>query len=65
MAMVNVTPRRPSIIGIIIGLALLIVGVYLLYIQWEQLKGLLLIFAGFFLTLFGLGIVTASAARRG
>jgi sulfite exporter TauE/SafE len=65
MAIVNVTPRRPSFIGIIIGLALAVVGVYLLFLQWERLKELLLIFAGFFLLLFGLGILTASAARRG
>jgi hypothetical protein len=64
MAMVNVTPRRPSIIGMLIGLALLIGGAYLLYTQWEALKDLLLIFAGFFLVLFGMGILTASAARR-
>jgi sulfite exporter TauE/SafE len=62
--MVNVTPKRPSIIGMVIGLALLFVGAYLLYVRWEQLKDLLFIFAGFFLLLFGLGIFTASVARR-
>jgi sulfite exporter TauE/SafE len=65
MAMVNVTPRKPSVIGILIGAALIVVGVYLMYRQWEQLWKLLQIFAGFFLLLFGLGILTASAARRG
>jgi uncharacterized membrane protein len=65
MAMVNVTPRRPSIIGMVIGAALLVVGAYLLYQDWVQLLTLLKIFVGFFLLLFGLGILTASAARRG
>jgi len=64
MAMVNVTPRRPSLIGIVIGLALVLVGGWLLVNQWDTLLPLLKIFAGFFLLLFGLGIFTASAARR-
>ena len=64
MAMVNVTPRRPSVIGIVIGIALLIVGAWLLYLDWQALLSLLKIFVGFFLVLFGLGILTASAARR-
>jgi hypothetical protein len=65
VAVVNVTPRKPSVIGIIIGAALLIVGAYLLYLDWKTLLSLLKLFAGFFLLLFGLGILTASAARRG
>jgi hypothetical protein len=65
MAMVNVTPRRPSIIGIIVGAALLILGVWLLWNEWDTLLPLLKIFGGFFLLLFGLGIFTASIARRG
>lgn len=64
MAMVNVTPRRPSIVGIVIGAALLILGVWLLYTEWQQLLQFLKIFGGFFLVLFGLGVLTASAARR-
>jgi fucose permease len=64
MAMVNVTPRRPSIIGMVIGAALLIVGVWLLWSDFETLLKFLKIFAGFFLLLFGLGVLTASAARR-
>jgi hypothetical protein len=65
MAMVNVTPRRPSIIGIVIGAALLILGVWLLWNEWATLLPLLKIFGGFFLLLFGLGIFTASLTRRG
>jgi len=64
MAMVNVTPRRPSIIGILIGAALLIVGVWLLWSDFETLLKFLKLFVGFFLVLFGLGVLTASAARR-
>jgi sulfite exporter TauE/SafE len=64
MAMVNVTPRRPSLLGIIVGLALAVVGGYLLFRNWDRLKELLMIFAGFFLLLFGLILFTASAARR-
>jgi threonine/homoserine/homoserine lactone efflux protein len=64
MAMVNVTPRRPSIIGVFIGAALLVLGVWLLYTEWKNLLPLLKIFGGFFLVLFGLGVLTASAARR-
>jgi fucose permease len=65
MAMVNVTPRRPSIIGIVIGACLLVVGAYLLWLGRDTLWQFIKIFAGFFLLLFGLGILTASAARRG
>jgi hypothetical protein len=64
MAMVNVTPRKPSIIGIIVGAALLVLGGWLLYTEWRNLLPLLKIFGGFFLLLFGLGVLTASAARR-
>lgn len=64
MAMVNVTPKKPNILGIIIGIALLVVGVFLLYLDWQTLLALMKIFVGFFLVLFGLGILTASAARR-
>jgi threonine/homoserine/homoserine lactone efflux protein len=64
MAMVNANPRTPSIIGIFIGAALLIVGVWLLISEWEQLLKFLKIFGGLFLTLFGLGILTASAFAR-
>jgi len=61
MAMVNVTPRKPSVFGIVLGSVLTIVGVYLLYLDFAILLTLLKIFAGFFLLLFGLGILTASA----
>lgn len=64
MAMVNVTPRRPSIIGMIFGAGMLVLGVWLLYTEWDNLLPLLKIFGGFFLLLFGLGIFTASVARR-
>lgn len=64
MAMVNVTPRKISIVGIVIGAALLIVGVWLIWSDFETLLKFLKLFAGFFLVLFGLGVLTASAARR-
>lgn len=64
MAMVNVTPRKVSIVGIVIGAALLIVGVWLIWSDFETLLRFLKLFAGFFLVLFGLGVLTASAARR-
>jgi len=64
MAMVNVTPRKPSMVGIVIGIALIIVGVWLLYLDFKMLLSLLKLFAGFFLLLFGLGVLTASATRR-
>lgn len=64
MAMVNVTPRRLSITGLVVGAALLVVGVWLIWLDFELLLGFLKLFAGFFLVLFGLGILTASAARR-
>ncbi len=62
--MVNVTPRRPSIIGMVIGAALAIVGGWLLYRNFDTLLPLLQLFAGFFLLLFGVGILLGSVARR-
>jgi hypothetical protein len=64
MVMINVTPRKPSIVGMVVGAALFVIGVYLLFNQWDQLKALLLIFAGFFLLLLGLGIFFGALARR-
>ncbi|HIH23906.1 TPA: hypothetical protein HA251_02625 [Candidatus Woesearchaeota archaeon] len=64
MAMVNVTPRKISIVGVVVGAALLIVGVWLIWSDFETLLKFLKLFAGFFLVLFGLGVLTASAARR-
>ena len=65
MAIVNVTPRRPSIVGVVIGVILTIVGAYLLWDNRQTVLEFIFIFAGFFLVLFGLGVLTASIARRG
>lgn len=62
--MVNANPRTPSIIGIIIGAALVVLGVWLLVMSWDQLLTLIKVFGGLFLVLFGLGILTASAFAR-
>jgi len=64
MVMVNVTPRKPSILGMIIGAALFIVGAWLISLDWQTLITLIKLFAGFFLLILGLGIFTAAFARR-
>ncbi len=64
MAVINVTPRKPSVIGIVVGIALFAVGVWLIALDWETLVKLIKLFAGFFLVMLGLGIFTAAIARR-
>ncbi len=67
MAIRNVTPGahgpRMSIIGFIAGTIFLIVGGWLIYSDWQTLLKFLKLFAGFFLVLFGLGVVGASMRR--
>jgi hypothetical protein len=67
MAIRNVTPgaqgARISIIGFIAGTVFLIVGGWLIYSDWQTLLKFLKLFAGFFLVLFGLGVVGASMRR--
>lgn len=67
MAMINATPRRPSVIGMAIGAALLIGGIIIISSNWsdiwETAKPILLLFVAMFLILFGLGILTASWRR--
>ncbi len=64
MVMINVTPRKPSIIGMAIGAALAVIGVWLLALDWTTLVRLIKLFAGLFLLLIGIGTFTASLARR-
>ncbi len=64
MVMINVTPRKPSVVGMAIGAALAVVGIWLLALDWATLLTLIKLFAGLFLLLIGIGIFTASFARR-
>jgi|GEM_PF-2676529 len=64
MVMVNVSPRKPSILGMVAGAAFFIVGVWLLYLDWKTLLQLLKLFAGFFLVLLGLGTFLGALMRR-
>lgn len=67
MALRNVTPGAKSggisLIGFLAGLVFLIVGGWLIYSDWETLLKFLKLFAGFFLLLFGLGVLGASIRR--
>lgn len=64
MVMINVTPRKPSIVGMVIGAVLFIVGVWLISLDWNTLLTLIKLFAGFFLVMLGIGIFSAALARR-
>jgi len=60
----NVTPnRRVSVIGLVAGFVFLIVGGWLIVSDWETLLAFFKLFAGFFLVLFGLGVLGASVRR--
>lgn len=63
MTIRNVTPRPISIFGIVIGAIFIVVGGWLLYSDWETLFKFLKLFGGFFLLLFGLGVLGASLRR--
>jgi len=64
MVMINVTPRKPSVLGMVIGAALFIVGAWLISLDWETLLTLIKLFAGFFLVMLGIGIFVGAVARR-
>lgn len=63
MAIRNITPRSINIFGLVVGCIFVIVGGWLLYSDWETLFRFLKLFGGFFLLLFGLGVLGASLRR--
>lgn len=64
MLMRNVTPHPLRILGLVIGVAFVIVGGWLIYSDWQTLLKFLKLFAGFFLLLLGLGVVSANLRWR-
>lgn len=65
VVIINANPRKPSIIGMVIGASLFVVGAWLLYLDWKALLSFLKIFAGFFLVLLGLGTFLSALMQRG
>ncbi len=64
MVMINVTPRKPSIVSMAIGAALFVVGVWLISLDWKTLVTFIKLFAGFFLVIMGIGTFFAGMTRR-
>lgn len=60
----NVTHARFSILGLIAGSIFVVVGAWLLWSDRELLFRFIKVFAGFFLLMFGLGVLGASTRLR-